>query len=285
MRKKRFSRIILVLELTAWAQRSDVNDGYPVFITDLRLNEDQAMPEGLVGVAPTAAGNDGRITGTTAAMEYKLAAAGDEDYAACSDTATGGLTAGDYLVRYAAKTGFNAGEAVLVNVPAYTPPSDRGGGTSDEAENEEKVVNTTEDGMTVATLIVDEQTLKKRLEAEGNHAALTISLDTGADIAAVRLNGRMVRNMETKDATLVIETNSATFTLPAAQININAVAEQFGQNINLSDVEVQIQIGRLSDDAVKVVENAAAAGEFSIMVPAVDFTISCTYHGRDIRSQ
>lgn len=83
-------------------------------------NEDQSAPTRLAGVAPTSALIDGKITGTTTAMEYQLATGGT--YAACSDTNTTVAAAGNYVVRLAAKTGYNAGATTAVTVPAYTAP-------------------------------------------------------------------------------------------------------------------------------------------------------------------
>ena len=91
---------------------------------------DQAAPTGLTGVAPTSALNDGKITGTTTAMEYKLASG--DTYTACLETETTGLIAGDYLVRLAAQTGYNAGATSAVTVPAYAA-ADSGSGGSDQS--------------------------------------------------------------------------------------------------------------------------------------------------------
>jgi hypothetical protein len=86
-------------------------------------NQNQAAPTGLEAVAPTAAGSDGKITGTTAVMEYKLATDDESAYVPCSHTETTGLSAGDYVVRLAAKTGYNASLATTVTVPAYVAPA------------------------------------------------------------------------------------------------------------------------------------------------------------------
>ena len=87
------------------------------------VNEDQDAPTGLVGVAPTVAGNDGKITGTSTLMEYKLST--DPTYTACAGAEITGLAAGTYNVRYAAKEGFNAGADATVTVPAYVPPANQ----------------------------------------------------------------------------------------------------------------------------------------------------------------
>lgn len=81
-------------------------------------NEDQSAPTGLAGVAPTSALNDGKISGTTTAMEFKLETADDSTYQTCSADVTTVGNAGAYVVRYAAKPGFNAGAIAAVTVPA-----------------------------------------------------------------------------------------------------------------------------------------------------------------------
>jgi uncharacterized protein YjdB len=81
-------------------------------------NRDQTAPTGLVGVAPTTSANkDGKITGTTTSMEYKLAIAEESAYTTCAAIEVTGLSSGDYVVRYAAKLGYNPGATAAVTVP------------------------------------------------------------------------------------------------------------------------------------------------------------------------
>ena len=57
-------------------------------------------PDGLIGVAPTTVGgSDGKISGVTDKMEYRMA--GERSYTACSGTEIDNLSAGNYFVRYA----------------------------------------------------------------------------------------------------------------------------------------------------------------------------------------
>ena len=80
-------------------------------------NQSQSAPSGLAGVAPSTFGaSDGSITGTTTAMEYKLSGAGS--YTSVAGTSVTGLLAGTYLVRFTAKTGFNAGADATVTIAA-----------------------------------------------------------------------------------------------------------------------------------------------------------------------
>lgn len=78
----------------------------------------QKQPEGLEGIAPTSLKNDdGKITGTTSAMEYKLS--DDSEYTDCTDTETVVPAPGTYDVRYK-KTGSKlAGKPAQVVVDMY----------------------------------------------------------------------------------------------------------------------------------------------------------------------
>ena len=77
-------------------------------------------PSGLNGVAPSADGAiDGKITGTTAAMEYST----DTEFTSpkpCADTETTGLAEGTYYVRYKATTTTEASNPVAVHVRLNT---------------------------------------------------------------------------------------------------------------------------------------------------------------------
>ncbi|MBP3966483.1 S-layer homology domain-containing protein [Paenibacillus lignilyticus] len=74
----------------------------------------EAVPTGLTGVAPTSSGaSDGRITGTKAGLEYKLA--GAASYTAVTGDSITGLAAGTYNVRFAAKPGYNGPVSQRVN--------------------------------------------------------------------------------------------------------------------------------------------------------------------------
>ncbi|MEG1192752.1 MAG: InlB B-repeat-containing protein [Clostridia bacterium] len=76
----------------------------------------QAAPTKVTAVAPTVRGKaDGKLTGLTTSMEYKAASA--QGYTAATGTAVTGLSAGAYLVRYAADANHAASLDATVNIP------------------------------------------------------------------------------------------------------------------------------------------------------------------------
>ena len=83
----------------------------------------QEAPNGLIGVAPTTVGgSDGKISGVTDKMEYRMA--GERSYTACSGTEIDNLSAGNYFVRYAEDNNHFASTDAEVTVGEGTPLAD-----------------------------------------------------------------------------------------------------------------------------------------------------------------
>ena len=83
----------------------------------------QEAPNGLIGVAPTTeGGGDGKISGVTDKMEYRMA--NKSIYTACSGTEIENLSAGNYFVRYAEDNNHFAGPDVAVTVGEGAPLAD-----------------------------------------------------------------------------------------------------------------------------------------------------------------
>lgn len=88
-------------------------DGKPTFL------EAQVPPTGLTGVKPTTEGGiDGKISGTTIAMEFR--ATGSSTYTDCTATNTTVGAAGTYYVRFAATETKLASNDITVVVPVYS---------------------------------------------------------------------------------------------------------------------------------------------------------------------
>ena len=130
----------------------------------------QAAPGGLDVKAPTTAGGKGKITGTTSAMEYRKGETGA--WTSCGDPETE-VDPGDYYVRYAEKTNYNAGVvSAKLTVPAYSAPSNPGGSYTPTIQK--------------PTIIADEG-VETTLSIFGDK--LTIKVADGYEITDVLVNG------------------------------------------------------------------------------------------------
>ncbi|MFC5471303.1 hypothetical protein ACFPPD_21685, partial [Cohnella suwonensis] len=146
-----------------------------------------------------------------------------------------------------------------------------------KAENAGTATTTKVNEQTVTTVEVDSKKLEDKLAAEGEHAVITIPVSTKSDVVIGELDGQMVKNMEQKQAVVEIKTENATYTLPAQQINIDSISDQLGISIQLQDIKVKIEISKPTADTVKIVENSAAKGELTLVVPPLNFTVKANY--------
>jgi len=129
---------------------------------------------------------------------------------------------------------------------------------------------------TVTTVTVDDQKVEEKLQMEGNKAVVTIPVQNNADVVIGQLTGQTVKNMENKEAVLEIKTGNITYTLPAAQINIDNVSTQIGEQVKLQDITVNIEISAASRDKVQIIEDTSNKNNYQIVVNPVEFNITCT---------
>jgi len=175
----------------------------------------------------------------------------------------------------------SSGESDTPELPASTTPETTDSGVdiliNGKVENAGTAATSKRNDQSVRTIFVDQKKLEDKLAAEGQGAVVTIPVSAKSDVVIGELNGQMVKSMESKQAVVAIKTDQATYTIPAQQIQIGDIADKLGKSVALQDIKVQIEIAAPTADTWKVVENAAANGTFTIMVPPLDFTIRATY--------
>jgi len=137
-------------------------------------------------------------------------------------------------------------------------------------------------GKTVTTIIVDDEKLNNILDQKDNNATVTLPVSTASDVVVGELTGQTVKNMEAKEATLEIKTDTVSYTLPASQINIDAISSQLGSQVELKDIKVSVRIAEPPADTVKIVEDTANNCGYQIVVKPVEFEITCTSGDRTI---
>ncbi|TBL71095.1 S-layer homology domain-containing protein [Paenibacillus thalictri] len=179
----------------------------------------------------------------------------------------------------------------------WTPSSSSGGGSpsatpvasngvnvlvNGKVENAGTATTSKRNEQTVTTITIDPAKLSDKLAAEGQGAKVTIPVDAHSDVVVGELNGQMVKSMEGQQAVLEITTEHASYTLPAKQINIDSISGQIGSSVALQDIKIQIEIAAPTTDTVKVVENAAEKGTFTLVAPPIEFKVKATYGDKTV---
>jgi hypothetical protein len=167
----------------------------------------------------------------------------------------------------------SAGNGNSIGSPSNSQSTNNANGKSETAAT----ANTTrEGGKTVTTIVLDDKKVEEKLAQKGNDTIFTIPVPSGADVVIGTLNGQTVKNMESKDVVLEIKTGQLTYTLPASQINIDAVSGQFGKQVELKDIAVSVKISEPAADTVKIIEDTANKNNYQIVVKPIEFEITCS---------
>jgi len=163
------------------------------------------------------------------------------------------------------------------STPSSSPSQDGVDIFINEKKETAATATTTQKGdKTVTTVIMDDEKVGQRLAQEGSNTVVTIPFSNGADVAVGQLNGQTVKNMENLEAVLEIKTDNVMYTIPASQINIDAVSQQIGEDVELKDITVSIKISEPAADSVRIMEDTANANNYLIAVEPVEFEITCS---------
>jgi len=190
----------------------------------------------------------------------------------------------DYVLEITASDGtLSAANTVTVTVTQKVS----GGGSSTSTTTTSTVVEVngqkqdagtskteTVNGKAQETIKVDDTKLDTILETKDEKPTVTLPASKGSTVVVGELNGQTVKNMETKDATLEIKTDTVTYTLPASQIDIDSVSSQIGSQVALKDIKVSVKIAEPSADTVKIVEDTANKNSYQLVVKPVEFKIN-----------
>ncbi len=171
--------------------------------------------------------------------------------------------------------------------PSTGPAAGTGDSNADilvngKAESAGKATTTTINNRKVTTIAIDADKLDKRLAAVGDRAIVTIPVGGDSDVVIGELNGQMIKNMEDRQAILEIRTDRATYTVPALQIDIDAVSKEIGASVALKDIKVRVEIAASAASTVQLAEGAGTKGDFTLVAPPVDFKITISYGDKTI---
>lgn len=180
-------------------------------------------PEGLKGVAPTTdGGSDGKITGTTADMEYSTDTAFTSPIP-CADTETTGLAEGTYYVRYKATTMLEPSHYATV-----------------------KVMNNT-------VTVTDGAGEKVKKCKSGETVTIKVTIPTGKEFVKWSCTGISLPAAE-------LEKEEITFTMPDNDVTLTATFEDIIYNITVTNGTSSAPTAKYQEE-VTVTANTAPEGK------------------------
>ena len=138
------------------------------------------------------------------------------------------------------------------------------------------LLNETRSDRSVAVIVLDDR-LEARLAAEEPGSRITATAPADANIVIGQLNSRLVKRMEQQQAVVQIRAGNAIYTIPAEEMEIDAVREKLGHDIPLEDIAVQIEIAEPTEAQMRLAESAAENGTFALVAAPVQFTVRAVH--------
>ena len=158
--------------------------------------------------------------------------------------------------------------------PTNTVPVTVGGESKPVATTE---TTETPQGTTQTTITTTEDLTKAIQDSTTTGTTVSLTFTKPATTYTGVLTASTVKAMEEKEAVLEVKTETATYTLPAQEVNIQQVSQQIGTDVPLEDIKISVTISEPPADTVKVVQDTANTNNYTLVVQPVQFQVTATY--------
>lgn len=221
------------------------------------------------------------VTGLTNGVSYTFTVR------AVNSEGTGAASEASNAVTPAASGGGDTGESDPDGSdPQPSSPADNGAGGKDNKTSEETdlgaATTSQENGQTVTVIQLDPLKLSAKLEGAEEGTVISITAATESDRVVGELTGGMIGDLLQKKAVIELKAEQASYTLPVERIDLQTIARQLGSGVDLQAFKVQIGMGKPSADVLKVIEQGAIEGQFTLVGQPVDFAVKVVYQGTEV---
>ncbi len=135
-----------------------------------------------------------------------------------------------------------------------------------------EIISKLEKGKKHTILKILDKAIKDMLK-DGN-LTITIDVKNGSNVVVGNLEGETFKDLKAKNAVLEINTENATYILPASKINIEKIALELGKD--LKDITISIKIEESSDEKTDLAEKNAKKHKHKLVTKPIDFDITVT---------
>lgn len=139
------------------------------------------------------------------------------------------------------------------------------------------------DGQQVADVSVDNDAIKNAIEESEEGTTVVIAVDEDADVVQAGFGGDIIALMEKSDISISIKTETASYSVPAKDLNISTLAKELGEGVKTEDVKISVVIAQPTEDKIKVVQDQAAKAGVQLVIPPIEFDVVATSGEKSIK--
>jgi len=202
------------------------------------------------------------------------------------DITIGDLDAGtNYIITFvSAKLTINPEPEPEAPPKPPTPPVNTIPVIVDGVDQQVATTETTEatDGTTQTTITTNEDLTTAMEETTTLGTTVSLTFTEPATTYSSVLTAKTVDAMETKEAILEIITETATYSIPAVELNVQRISEQMGTDVPLEDIKISVTISKPPANTVQVIEDTANANNYILVVQPVRFQVTATYEDQEV---
>jgi len=151
-----------------------------------------------------------------------------------------------------------------------------------KGESAAKADTKTENGLKKTVVTVDGAKLESKLNEEKAGGTLTVPVAVQSDSVEVEFEAGTMKTLQQKQMVIVLQTPGGTYSLPASQIDLQAVSGLFGSNVSPEGIKVRLKIAKPSESQGKTVQGAIAQEGLTLVGEALEFTVEAAYGERSI---
>jgi subtilisin family serine protease len=143
-----------------------------------------------------------------------------------------------------------------------------------------EVTSALKDGKTEVTVSLPAEKLITQLAQANNGSSIVIPVDTAAEKVSAKITGDAVKRMEQQQMTLEVQTGLGSYKLPAADVGIDRLSSQFNGRPGLSDITMQVEIRKSSEESAKTVKQADST--LTLVGSPIEYTVTAAYNGQSV---
>jgi len=151
-----------------------------------------------------------------------------------------------------------------------------------KGESAAKADTKTENGLKKIHVAIDAAKLESKLMEEKTGGTLTVPVSAQSDSVEVEFQASTLKTLQQKQMVIVLQTPNGSYSLPATQIDLQAVTGSLGSNVDPEDVRVRLIIAKPSEDQGKTVQGALSKEELTLVGEALEFTVEAATGNRSV---